>query len=52
MTGRRSTRTDLLARSIARAQKFVVSETAHVPNMEKPEEFNRVVLGFLRGAGA
>jgi pimeloyl-ACP methyl ester carboxylesterase len=45
-------RADLLARSIARAQKFVVSETAHVPNMEKPEEFNRVVLGFLRGAGA
>jgi pimeloyl-ACP methyl ester carboxylesterase len=30
-------------------QKVVVGETAHVPNMEKPEEFNRVVLGFLGG---
>lgn len=45
-------RADLLARSIARAQKVVVSDTAHVPNMEKPGEFNRVVLGFLRGLGA
>ena len=45
-------RADLLARSIARAQKVVVSETAHVPNMEKPEEFNRAVLGFLSRAGA
>ena len=45
-------RADLLARSIARAQKVVVSETAHVPNMEKPEEFNRVVLGFLGGVAA
>ena len=45
-------RADLLARSIARAQKVVVGETAHVPNMEKPEEFNRVVLGFLGEVGA
>jgi pimeloyl-ACP methyl ester carboxylesterase len=22
--------------------------TAHVPNMERPEEFNRIVLDFLR----
>ena len=45
-------RAELLARSIAGAQKVVVSETTHVPNMEKPEEFNRVVLGFLDGVGA
>jgi len=42
-------RADLLASSIARAQKVVVGEAAHVPNMEKPEEFNRAVLGFLGG---
>ena len=29
-----------------------VNRTAHVPTMEKPEEFNRVVLEFLRGVGA
>jgi pimeloyl-ACP methyl ester carboxylesterase len=22
--------------------------TAHVPNMERPEEFNRIVLDFLK----
>jgi len=45
-------RADLLARSIARAQNVMVSETAHLPNMEKPEEFNRSVLGFLGRVGA
>ena len=45
-------RANLLARSIARAQKVVVGGTAHVPNMEKPEEFNRVVLWFLGRVGA
>jgi pimeloyl-ACP methyl ester carboxylesterase len=25
--------------------------TAHVPNMERPEEFNRIVLDFLRDHG-
>jgi 2-hydroxy-6-oxonona-2,4-dienedioate hydrolase len=45
-------RADLLTRSIPHAQKVVVAETAHVPNMEKPEEFNRVVLEFLDEAGA
>jgi 3-oxoadipate enol-lactonase len=42
-------RADLLSRSIPRAQKVVVNGTAHVPSMEKPGEFNRVVLGFLSG---
>jgi len=45
-------RADLLARSIPHAQKVMVGGTAHVPNMEKPEEFNRVVLEFLDEAGA
>jgi pimeloyl-ACP methyl ester carboxylesterase len=42
-------RAKLLSRSILRAQKVVVNGTAHVPSMEKPQEFNRVVLGFLSG---
>jgi 3-oxoadipate enol-lactonase len=42
-------RAKLLSRSILRAQKVVVNRTAHVPSMEKPQEFNRVVLGFLSG---
>jgi hypothetical protein len=29
-----------------------VNGTANVPSMEKPEEFKRVVLGFLRGVDA
>jgi pimeloyl-ACP methyl ester carboxylesterase len=42
-------RAELLAASIPRAQKVVIDETAHVPGMERPEELNRVVLGFLAG---
>jgi pimeloyl-ACP methyl ester carboxylesterase len=42
----------LLAGSIPVAQMVVMNGTAHVPSMEKPEEFNRVVLEFLRGVGA
>ena len=38
---------DLLANEIKGAKKVIISDTAHVPNMEKPEEFNRIVLGFL-----
>jgi len=30
-------------------QKVVIPVTAHHPNMEKPEEFNRLVLDFLNG---
>ena len=38
---------DLLARSIPEASKVVMPGTAHLPNMERPEEFNRIVLDFL-----
>jgi pimeloyl-ACP methyl ester carboxylesterase len=37
----------LLAANIAGAQTIVLPETAHLPNMEQPEHFNRVVLQFL-----
>ncbi|HEX8599201.1 MAG TPA: alpha/beta fold hydrolase [Chloroflexia bacterium] len=38
---------DLLATEIEGARKVVLPDSAHLPNMERPEEFNRAVLGFL-----
>ncbi len=38
---------DILEKEIPGAKKVVVPGTAHHLNMEKPEEFNRVVLDFL-----
>lgn len=40
---------DAYAGGISGARKVVIEGTAHVPNMEKPEEFNRLVLDFLAG---
>ncbi len=40
---------DLLESGISGARKVVMAETAHMPNLESPEEFNRLVLGFLEG---
>ncbi|HEX8147329.1 MAG TPA: alpha/beta hydrolase [Pyrinomonadaceae bacterium] len=42
---------DALARGIHGARLEVISGTAHLPNMERPEEFNRVLLGFLDDPG-
>jgi pimeloyl-ACP methyl ester carboxylesterase len=39
---------ELLATQIAGARKATISGAAHLPNMEKPEEFNQMVLGFLK----
>ncbi len=39
----------ILEQGIAGARKVVIPGTAHHPHMEKPEEFNRVVLDFLNG---
>lgn len=36
-----------LAADIPGAKLVVMHNTAHVPNMERPEEFNRIVLDFL-----
>ena len=38
---------DRLASGIPDARKVVIAETAHVPSIERPEEFDRLVLGFL-----
>ena len=38
---------DLLASKLPSARKVVMTGTAHLPNMERPEEFNRLVLDYL-----
>jgi len=38
---------DLLLTADPNAEKVVIEGAAHMVNMEKPEEFNRVVLEFL-----
>lgn len=40
--------TDTLTSSIAGAQQTIIPDTAHMVSMEKPEEFNQIVLDFLR----
>lgn len=42
------TQAELLATSIATSRKVVVPGARHMLNMEQPEEFNRIVLEFLR----
>jgi pimeloyl-ACP methyl ester carboxylesterase len=39
---------DQLEREIADAKRVKIPGTHHMPNMEKPEEFNRIVLDFLK----
>jgi pimeloyl-ACP methyl ester carboxylesterase len=43
-----STVAELLAAGIATSRKVVVPGVRHMLNMEQPEEFNRIVLEFLR----
>lgn len=38
-----------LAKGVRGARLEVLEGTAHLPNMERPEEFNRLVLDFLNG---
>jgi pimeloyl-ACP methyl ester carboxylesterase len=39
---------DRLAATIPGARKFVIDDAGHMPQWEKPEEFNRVVTEFLK----
>jgi pimeloyl-ACP methyl ester carboxylesterase len=41
---------DRLAREIPGAKRASIANTAHVPSMERPREFDELVLGFLREA--
>jgi len=38
---------DKLANEIPGARRATIENTAHVPSMERPEEFERLVLGFI-----
>jgi 3-oxoadipate enol-lactonase len=38
---------DRLAREIPDAERATIGGAAHLPNLERPAEFNRLVLGFL-----
>lgn len=38
---------EVMARDIPNAKHVIISDVAHMVNMEKPEEFNKVVLEFL-----
>jgi pimeloyl-ACP methyl ester carboxylesterase len=40
-----------LTREIPGAERATIPEAAHLPNLERPEEFDRIVLGFLREHG-
>jgi 2-hydroxy-6-oxonona-2,4-dienedioate hydrolase len=42
---------DMMEKGIPGTKKVIISGAAHVPNMEKPAEFNREVLSFLKDAG-
>ncbi|MCI0713409.1 MAG: alpha/beta hydrolase [Chloroflexi bacterium] len=37
----------ILHERMAHTKKVVMEDTAHLPNMEKPDEFNRLVLDYL-----
>lgn len=41
---------DVLTTHIKDAKKVVIKGAAHLPNMEEPEEFNQIVLEFLKQA--
>ncbi|GAC1673131.1 MAG: alpha/beta hydrolase [Candidatus Dormibacteraceae bacterium] len=38
---------DVIASRVPDARKVIIKDAAHLPNMEHPEEFNRIVLDFL-----
>lgn len=40
---------DVMVAEIPDSKKLVLADSAHVPNMEQAEAFNRAVLDFLRG---
>jgi pimeloyl-ACP methyl ester carboxylesterase len=39
---------DLLEKELPNVRKVIMHGTAHLPNMERPEEFARIVLDFLQ----
>jgi pimeloyl-ACP methyl ester carboxylesterase len=43
---------DRLAGEIPGATRATIPAAAHLPNLQRPEEFDRIVLGFLSGLSA
>jgi pimeloyl-ACP methyl ester carboxylesterase len=41
------TMADKLEQDLPNVKRVTVPQTHHMPNMEKPDEFNRIVLDFL-----
>jgi pimeloyl-ACP methyl ester carboxylesterase len=39
---------DLITSKVPGARKVVIKDAAHLPSLERPEEFNRIVLDFLK----
>jgi 3-oxoadipate enol-lactonase len=42
---------DRLVAEIGGATRATIAGAAHLPNLEKPEEFDRIVLDFLASCG-
>jgi pimeloyl-ACP methyl ester carboxylesterase len=42
---------DRLATEIPGAERATIAGAAHLPSLERPEEFDRIVLGFLAEHG-
>ena len=40
---------DIIVQQVPGARKVMIQDVAHMVNMEKPEEFNALVLEFLGG---
>lgn len=40
---------DYMVKRIPSAQKVIISDAAHLPNMDQPEEFQAIVTNFLEG---
>jgi pimeloyl-ACP methyl ester carboxylesterase len=43
---------DRLAAGIPRAERATIAGAAHLPSLDRPEEFDRIVLDFLARHGA
>ncbi len=41
---------ELMAKGIPGARRGVIADAAHLPGLERPAEFNRIMLDFLRAA--
>jgi len=44
-----SANADVIASMVPGARRATIKDAAHLPSLERPEEFNRLVLAFLTG---